>query len=43
MGETGEAGEVGWGHGARAQNVIPRSPTILRLGKMFFFIKAGNE
>ena len=43
MGETGEAGEVAWGHGARAQNVIPRSLTILRPGEMFFFLKAGNE
>ena len=25
---TGEAGEVGWGHGARAQNVIPRRLTL---------------
>lgn len=28
VGETGEAGEVGWGHGARAQNVIPRRLTL---------------
>ena len=38
---TGEAGEEGWGHGARGSEChCKEADSTLRPGKMFFFLKA---